>query len=381
MVIELKNIVKRFGQNTVVNHVDLTIGDGEFFTLLGPSGCGKTTLLRMIAGFNDPDEGDILFGGESILHLPAHKRDTGMVFQNYALFPHLSVEENVAYGLRARGIKGQEVKDRVKDILEAVQLGDMASRYPRQLSGGQQQRVALARALVIRPRVLLMDEPLSNLDAKLRVSMREEIRRIQQNLGITTVYVTHDQEEAMAVSDRIAIFYAGHLQQVASPAAIYFTPANRFTAEFMGSCNILETQCTAFDAASETAKAVSAAIAEEGVIRLLYLEPALGKEAGLPAVQEFSSPALGHIYGVLLERIARGSPISTAALSEELSGEEMSLLVSILQKPELLSKASQTLRDYINKMREQSAGGSMDLRDLLASRQEKEKDMRDKYGR
>ena len=260
MVIELKNIVKRFGQNTVVNHVDLTIGDGEFFTLLGPSGCGKTTLLRMIAGFNDPDEGDILFGGESILHLPAHKRDTGMVFQNYALFPHLSVEENVAYGLRARGIKGQEVKDRVKDILEAVQLGDMASRYPRQLSGGQQQRVALARALVIRPRVLLMDEPLSNLDAKLRVSMREEIRRIQQNLGITTVYVTHDQEEAMAVSDRIAIFYAGHLQQVASPAAIYFTPANRFTAEFMGSCNILETQCVAFDAATETARAVSGGV-------------------------------------------------------------------------------------------------------------------------
>ena len=260
MVIELKNIVKRFGQNTVVNHVDLTIGDGEFFTLLGPSGCGKTTLLRMIAGFNDPDEGDILFGGESILHLPAHKRDTGMVFQNYALFPHLSVEENVAYGLRARGIKGQEVKDRVKDILEAVQLGDMASRYPRQLSGGQQQRVALARALVIRPRVLLMDEPLSNLDAKLRVSMREEIRRIQQNLGITTVYVTHDQEEAMAVSDRIAIFYAGHLQQVASPAAIYFTPANRFTAEFMGSCNILETQCVAFDAATEIARAVSGGV-------------------------------------------------------------------------------------------------------------------------
>lgn len=224
----------------VVNHVDLTIGDGEFFTLLGPSGCGKTTLLRMIAGFNDPDEGDILFDGESVLSLPAHKRDTGMVFQNYALFPHLSVADNVAYGLKARGIKGHELKERVATILEAVQLGGMEARYPRQLSGGQQQRVALARALVIRPRVLLMDEPLSNLDAKLRVSMREEIRRIQQNLGITTVYVTHDQEEAMAVSDRIAIFYAGHLQQVASPAAIYFSPANRFTAEFMGSCNILE---------------------------------------------------------------------------------------------------------------------------------------------
>ena len=235
--------------------MDLTIRDGEFFTLLGPSGCGKTTLLRMIAGFNDPDEGDILFDGESILPLPAHRRDTGMVFQNYALFPHLSVAENVAYGLKARGIKGREMKERVQAILDAVELGGMESRYPRQLSGGQQQRVALARALVIRPRVLLMDEPLSNLDAKLRVSMREEIRRIQQSLGITTIYVTHDQEEAMAVSDRIAIFYAGHLQQVASPAAIYFSPANRFTAEFMGSCNILETMCTGFDSESRMATA------------------------------------------------------------------------------------------------------------------------------
>lgn len=261
MQITLKNIVKRFGQNTVVNHVDLVIGDGEFFTLLGPSGCGKTTLLRMIAGFNQPDEGDILFGEESVLHLPAHKRDTGMVFQNYALFPHMTVAENVAYGLKARGIKGREMKEKVEAILSSVQLGGMSSRYPRQLSGGQQQRVALARALVIRPRVLLMDEPLSNLDAKLRVSMREEIRRIQQDLGITTVYVTHDQEEAMAVSDRIAIFYAGHLQQVAAPASIYFSPANRFTAEFMGSCNILETLCTGFDAASGMAIAEAGGVA------------------------------------------------------------------------------------------------------------------------
>ena len=309
MVIELKNIVKRFGQNTVVNHVDLTIGDGEFFTLLGPSGCGKTTLLRMIAGFNDPDEGDILFGGESILHLPAHKRDTGMVFQNYALFPHMSVEENVAYGLRARGIKGKEVKDRVREVLESVQLADFASRYPRQLSGGQQQRVALARALVIRPRVLLCDEPLSNLDAKLRVSMREEIRRIQQNLGITTVYVTHDQEEAMAVSDRIAIFYAGHLQQVASPAAIYFTPANRFTAEFMGSCNILETQCVAFDAASETARAVSG-----GVEFTFRAKDAVAGES-LPImlrpdwIELASADAVNRFPGVVRERMFLGDSI------------------------------------------------------------------------
>ena len=342
MVIELKNIVKRFGQNTVVNHVDLTIGDGEFFTLLGPSGCGKTTLLRMIAGFNDPDEGDILFGGESILHLPAHKRDTGMVFQNYALFPHMSVEENVAYGLRARGIKGKEVKDRVKDILESVQLGELASRYPRQLSGGQQQRVALARALVIRPRVLLCDEPLSNLDAKLRVSMREEIRRIQQNLGITTVYVTHDQEEAMAVSDRIAIFYAGHLQQVASPADIYFNPANRFTAEFMGSCNIIETQCTAYDDATGMAKAVSggvefsflskgAVVGESLPIMLRpdWIEPAVADSKNVfPGVVRermflgdsvvYQVEALGRTLRVDMPSVSRGrmlNPGDTVALS------------------------------------------------------------------
>ncbi len=309
MRVELQGIVKRFGRNTVVNHVDLAIGDGEFFTLLGPSGCGKTTLLRMIAGFNDPDEGDILFDGESILHLPAHKRDTGMVFQNYALFPHLSVADNVAYGLKARGIKGQEIKTRVREILEAVQLEDLESRYPRQLSGGQQQRVALARALVIRPRVLLMDEPLSNLDAKLRVSMREEIRRIQQSLGITTVYVTHDQEEAMAISDRIAIFYAGHLQQVASPAAVYFTPANRFTAEFMGSCNILETECTAFDATSGTVSARAgdreftfrAKTAQPGAPLHIMLRPDWIEIAGPESANRFN--------GVVRERMFLGESI------------------------------------------------------------------------
>lgn len=309
MLVELKDIVKRFGRNTVVNHVDLTIGDGEFFTLLGPSGCGKTTLLRMIAGFNAPDEGDILFGGQSVLHLPAHKRDTGMVFQNYALFPHLSVADNVAYGLKARGIKGREMRERVQNILEAVQLGGMESRYPRQLSGGQQQRVALARALVIRPRVLLMDEPLSNLDAKLRVSMREEIRRIQQSLGITTVYVTHDQEEAMAVSDRIAIFYAGHLQQVAGPATVYFSPANRFTAEFMGSCNILETVCTSFDVAAGMATVTAggreftlrAEAAEKGAVLPIMLRPDWIELAGPDSPNRFN--------GTIRERMFLGESI------------------------------------------------------------------------
>ncbi len=247
MRIELQNIVKAYGDVTVVKHVHLTIEEGEFFTLLGPSGCGKTTLLRMIAGFHSPDTGEINFNGKSILSKPAHKRNTGMVFQNYALFPHLTIFENVAYGLRARNVAEQEIKERVATVLDAVQLFDMAKRYPRQLSGGQQQRVALARALVIRPDVLLMDEPLSNLDAKLRISMREEIRRIQKNLGITTIYVTHDQEEAMAVSDRIAILHDGVLQQVDEPRGIYFRPCNRFVSQFMGECNFFEVQSHAYD--------------------------------------------------------------------------------------------------------------------------------------
>ncbi len=240
MRIELQNIVKAYGKTTVVKHVHLTIEDGEFFTLLGPSGCGKTTLLRMVAGFHSPDSGDIRFDDRSILSIPAHKRNTGMVFQNYALFPHLTIFENVAYGLRARNLAQSEIKDRVHDLLEAVQLQDFAQRFPRQLSGGQQQRVALARALVIRPHVLLMDEPLSNLDAKLRISMREEIRQMQKELGITTIYVTHDQEEAMAVSDRIAILHDGILQQVDTPREIYFKPKNRFVSQFMGACNFFE---------------------------------------------------------------------------------------------------------------------------------------------
>ncbi len=250
MRIELQNIVKGYGSTMVVKHVHLTIENGEFFTLLGPSGCGKTTLLRMIAGFHDPDSGDILFDAKSIINLPAHKRNTGMVFQNYALFPHLTIFENVAYGLRARKIAQAEIDVRVKEVLDAVQLYDMAKRFPRQLSGGQQQRVALARALVIRPHVLLMDEPLSNLDAKLRVSMREEIRRIQKELGITTVYVTHDQEEAMAVSDRIAILHDGILQQVDNARQIYFNPHNRFVAQFMGVCNFFEGSYQGFDEAN-----------------------------------------------------------------------------------------------------------------------------------
>ena len=239
MRITLDSIVKRYGEHCAVNNVSLEIGDGEFFTLLGPSGCGKTTLLRMLAGFNYPNSGDILFDGKSIIKIPPHLRETGMVFQNYALFPHLTVSENIKYGLKARKMPADKMQKRVDDILSVVELDGLEHRYPKALSGGQQQRVALARALVIRPRVLLMDEPLSNLDAKLRVNMREEIRQIQLRLGITTIYVTHDQEEAMAISDRIAVLSSGTMQQVDTPWNIYYQPANRFIAEFMGACSLL----------------------------------------------------------------------------------------------------------------------------------------------
>jgi len=247
MRVQLTGITKYFSATRAIDDVSLTIEEGEFFTLLGPSGCGKTTLLRTIAGFHTPEAGEIRFGDRVVNSIPPHRRETGMVFQNYALFPHLSVYDNVAYGLRARKIPRTETAGRVAEILKSVQLDGLEHRAPSQLSGGQQQRVALARALVISPQILLMDEPLSNLDAKLRVSMREEIRRIQKRLGITTIYVTHDQEEAMAVSDRIAILSRGRLEQVGTPAGIYFRPVSRFAAEFMGGSNLLEFPVVAYD--------------------------------------------------------------------------------------------------------------------------------------
>lgn len=247
MRVELTGITKCFGPLKAVDDVSLVIGEGDFFTLLGPSGCGKTTLLRAIAGFYTPDAGEIRFGDRVINHIPPHKRETAMVFQNYALFPHLSVFDNIAYGLRARKVPRKEMDARIGAIIKSVQLGGLEDRAPSKLSGGQQQRVALARALVISPQILLMDEPLSNLDAKLRVSMRQEIRRIQKELGITTIYVTHDQEEAMAVSDRIAILNRGRLEQVGTPAEIYYRPESRFSAEFMGSSNIIEMAVVGYD--------------------------------------------------------------------------------------------------------------------------------------
>ena len=222
-----------------VHDVELNIEPGSFVTLLGPSGCGKTTTLRMIAGFESPDEGEIYLGGEPINQLTPNKRDTAMVFQSYALFPHYNVFDNVAYGLRLRKVPKDEIKTRVTNILKLVELSDMEQRMTNQLSGGQQQRVALARALVVEPGVLLFDEPLSNLDAKLRVQMRTEIRRIQQTLGITAIYVTHDQSEAMAISDNIILMKGGIIAQMGSPTEIYYHPNSEFVADFIGECNFL----------------------------------------------------------------------------------------------------------------------------------------------
>jgi ABC-type Fe3+/spermidine/putrescine transport system ATPase subunit len=242
--IELRNLTKLFGEVVAADHVNLTIEDGEFFTLLGPSGCGKTTTMRMIAGLEFPTEGQVLFDGQDVTGLPSFERNTGMVFQNYALWPHLKVFENVAYGLNVRKLPKDQVKERVLDVLDQVELEGMEDRFPTQLSGGQQQRVALARVLVINPAVLLLDEPLSNLDAKLRVQMREEIKALQRRLKITTVYVTHDQEEAMSVSDRIAIQDHGKVRQIGTPTEIYNVPLDIFIATFMGRGTLLEGEVT-----------------------------------------------------------------------------------------------------------------------------------------
>jgi ABC-type Fe3+/spermidine/putrescine transport system ATPase subunit len=237
--IGIEGVRRSFGGVRAVDDVSLAIADGEFFTLLGPSGCGKTTLLRMVAGFCELDRGRILFGDKRIDTQPAHKRNTGMVFQNYAVFPNLTVGDNVAYGLRARRVGAAETASRVTRALALVRLDGFAGRWPHQLSGGQLQRVAIARAVAIEPHVLLLDEPLSNLDAKLRIEMRAEIRRLHRTLGITVLYVTHDQEEALAMSDRIAVMHAGRIEQVGPPRAIYDAPATAFVASFVGVTNLL----------------------------------------------------------------------------------------------------------------------------------------------
>lgn len=238
--ITITNAVKIYGKNIVIPNLSVEVKKGEFFTLLGPSGCGKTTLLRMVAGFNTIEGGQFYFGDRLVNDLNPSKRNIGMVFQNYAIFPHLTVRQNVAFGLKTRKLQSDEIRKKTDEFLELMQILEYAERLPEKLSGGQQQRVALARALVIQPDVLLMDEPLSNLDAKLRVEMRTVIKEIQNKLNITTVYVTHDQEEAMAVSDRIAVMEKGVIQQLGSPKDLYQRPANKFVAGFIGKTNMMK---------------------------------------------------------------------------------------------------------------------------------------------
>jgi ABC-type Fe3+/spermidine/putrescine transport system ATPase subunit len=237
--VTLERITKKFGSFTAVEDVNLAVRDGELFTMLGPSGCGKTTLLRVVAGLEFPDSGRVFFGEKDVTYKKAYERKAAMVFQNYALWPHMKVFDNIAFGLRVNKLKNDEIKRKVANVVDVVKLQGMEERYPTQLSGGQQQRVALARALVVEPAVLLLDEPLSNLDAKLRLEMREELKVIQRRLGITAIYVTHDQEEALSISDRVAIIDHGKVVQVGTPAEVYDKPHNTFVASFIGTSSSL----------------------------------------------------------------------------------------------------------------------------------------------
>jgi putative spermidine/putrescine transport system ATP-binding protein len=238
--VTLRGLTKRFDDVVAVDSVDLHVDAGEFVSLLGPSGCGKTTTLRLIAGFERPDEGSVLIGGDDVAALPPYRRDVNTVFQSYALFPHLRVLDNVSYGLKQRGFSKEERHDRARAMLELVRLPEVEARKPKQLSGGQQQRVALARALVMEPKVLLLDEPLGALDLKVRRQLQIELKRIQETVGVTFVYVTHDQEEALAMSDRVAVMNAGRIEQVGTPREIYDSPASPFVADFIGETNFIE---------------------------------------------------------------------------------------------------------------------------------------------
>ncbi|WP_410500101.1 ABC transporter ATP-binding protein [Chitinibacter sp. S2-10] len=271
-LLEIRDVVKRFGDFTAVNHVSLSVEAGEFFTLLGPSGCGKTTLLRMLAGFEQPDSGEIMLDGVNVASVPPEKRPVHTVFQNYALFPHMTVAQNIAFPLKMANVAADEIKARVAEVLDDVRLTQFATRFPHELSGGQRQRVAIARALVNRPRLLLLDEPLSALDAKLREEMQIELINLQKEVGITFVYVTHDQGEALALSHRIAVMNKGEVAQLDAPETIYSYPKSRFVADFIGQCNLLD--ATVVDCDSER---MTIEIAGVGVCHTLPLD---GVQAG-----------------------------------------------------------------------------------------------------
>jgi spermidine/putrescine transport system ATP-binding protein len=263
-LVELKEVERRFDSVVALDRINLSIRRGEFFSLLGPSGCGKTTLLRLVAGLDTPDHGHIYIGGEIADTIPAHKRPVNTVFQSYALFPHLNVWDNIAFGLRMKKVPVADQKPRINRVMDMVEIEDLARRFPTQLSGGQRQRVALARAIVNEPKVLLLDEPLGALDLKLRKQLQVELHALQKRLGITFIYVTHDQEEAMTMSDRIAVMNGGHIEQMGEPESLYETPRTRFVAQFLGSCNLFE---------ATVKKRSSASITVETELGMLVLRP------------------------------------------------------------------------------------------------------------
>ena len=343
----IKNAVKKYGENTVIPDLSAEIEDGELFTLLGPSGCGKTTLLRMIAGFNSIEGGDIYFNDTRINDMDPSKRNIGMVFQNYAIFPNLSVRNNVAFGLKNRKIEKEKIKTETDKYLNLMQIMEYAERMPSQLSGGQQQRIALARALVITPDVLLMDEPLSNLDAKLRMEMRTVIRHTQKSVGITTVYVTHDQEEAMAISDRIAVMKDGVIQHIGKPKDIYQRPKNVFVATFIGRTNMVHAKIEGgelvfADGYREHIDALSKAEDQEVLCSIRPEEFVIGKEGGegiKGTVKEFVYLGLNTHYYIDTDAGETVEIIEESSLEEELK-EGQSVVLKV--KKEKINVFNQT---------------------------------------
>jgi len=334
----VRELTKVYATNPAVQDFNLDVVEGEFVSLLGPSGCGKTTTLRCIAGLEIPTNGRIRFGDRDVTRLPPEKRDIGMVFQSYALFPHMRVAENISFGLEMRGLSGREARSKVDAVIDMVQLGGLHERYPRQLSGGQQQRVALARALVVEPALLLLDEPLANLDAKLRDEMRVFIRSLQQRIGITTLYVTHDQVEAMIMSDRIVVMFAGRIHQVGAPREIYHQPATRDVAGFIGQSNLFAGKVVAREDACMVVETAVGLIRCKGPLG--FAVGATGHVMVRPEALRLARPNGGfagrmteqHFLGNLVDcrvTLADGTAISVQATGEEISrpGDEVGLLV------------------------------------------------------
>lgn len=349
--ISIKDVVKKYGDNTVIPDLNAEIEDGELFTLLGPSGCGKTTLLRMIAGFNSIEGGDIYFNDKRINDMDPSKRNIGMVFQNYAIFPNLSVRDNVAFGLKNRKVEKDKIKEETDKYLNLMQIMQYADRMPNQLSGGQQQRIALARALVITPDVLLMDEPLSNLDAKLRLEMRTVIRHTQKSVGITTVYVTHDQEEAMAISDKIAVMKDGVIQHIGRPKDIYQRPKNVFVATFIGRTNIIpakiENGVLVFaDGYREEIDALKNAKNQEVLCSVRPEEFIIskdGSEEGIHGtVKEFTYLGLNTHYYIDTDEGDTVEIVEESSLEEELKEGQSVVLRVKKQKINIFNKAGDT---------------------------------------